>query len=318
MIRRHLQTLATLVTPWRLPVTRYAGRLHGSEAPARIVAAASPPTADFVAGALMTIEDREPAGIASPHALHGARLAETAGDADIVAGEMPWLWRGLLPAAFDLRMPAWVSQEIRAPEGAPLEIPSAVRKEALRHMRREGYVVELCTDGERLSEFYHRYYRPYVTQRFGPGALVVDERRFRAVSRGQTLAMLSAGGQRVAGLLFRLTGGTLELGWFGSLDHPIRAGASEVLDAWVIGHAAERGARRAVLGHSRPSLADGVVRYKSRFGAEIRATRFPQRTIGIGVVRPSAAVRQALNAARFVSFAGARPDARELTVRPVP
>jgi hypothetical protein len=224
----------------------------------------------------------------------------------------------MLPRALDLRMPAWVSQEIRAPAGAPLQIPSAVRKEAMRHMRREGYAVELCTDGGRLGAFYHDYYRPYVSQRFGPGALVVDERRFRAVSRSQTLARLMAGGQWVAGLLFRIAGGTLELGWFGSLDHPIRAGASEVLDAWVIGHAAERGARRAVLGHSRPSLADGVVRYKSRFGAEIRATRFPQRTLGIGAVRPSAAVRQALNAARFVSFAGAWPDTRELTVRPVP
>lgn len=319
MIFRHLQTLATLATPWKLPVTRYAGRLHGSGAPARLVAAALPPTADFVAGALMTIESREPTGtLASPHALGGARLAAIARDADVVAAELPWLWRGLLPAALDLRMPAWVSQEIRAPAGAPLEIPSAVRKEAMRHMRREGYAVELCSDGARLDSFYHEYYRPYVTQRFGPGALVVDEHRFRAVGRGQTLAMLTAGGQWVAGLLFRLAGGTLELGWFGSLVHPIRAGASEVLDAWVIGHAAERGARRAVLGHSRPSLADGVVRYKSRFGAEIRATRFPQRTIGIGVARPSAAVTQALNAARFVSFAGARPDSRGLTVRPAP
>ncbi len=319
MILRHLQTLATLATPWRPPITRYAGRLHGSGAPARIVAAASPPTADFVAGALMTIEGREPTGLlASPFALHGARFSAVARDADMVAAELPWLWRGLLPVAFELRMPAWVSQEIRAPESAPLELPSAVRKEAMRHMRREGYAVELCNDAERLNTFYREYYRPYVTQRFGPGALVVDKHRFRAVSRGQTLAMLTADGQWVAGLLFRIAGGTLELGWFGSRDHPIRAGASEVLDAWVIGHAAERGARRAVLGHSRPSLADGVVRYKSRFGAEIRATRFPQRTIGIGIVRPSAAVTQALHAARFVSFAGARPDSRDLTVRPAP
>jgi hypothetical protein len=130
--------------------------------------------------------------------------------------------------------------------------------------------------------------------------------------------MLAAGGEWVAGMLFRLAGGTLELGWFGSRTHPVRGGASEVLDAWVIGHAAERGARRAVLGHSRPSLADGVVRYKARFGAEIRATRFPQRTIGIGVLRPSRDLTQALNAARFVSFDGARPELRELTVRPVP
>jgi len=120
----------------------------------------------------------------------------------------------------------------------------------------------------------------------------------------------------VAGMLFRLEGATLALGWFGSRAAPAPGGASEVLDAWVIGHAAGRGARRAVLGHSRPSLADGVVRYKSRFGAEIRATRFPQRTIGIGVRRPTPAVAGALNAARFISFAGGQHALRELTVRP--
>ena len=57
MIRRHLQTLATLATPWRLPVLRYAGRLHGSDAPATILAAALPPSADFVAGALLVAHE---------------------------------------------------------------------------------------------------------------------------------------------------------------------------------------------------------------------------------------------------------------------
>jgi len=319
MIRRHLQTLATLATPWRLPLVRYAGRLHGSGAAARLVAAASPPTADFVAGALMAIERREPAGtVDTPFALHGSGFAAAAHDADIVAAELPWLWRGMLPRALDLCMPAWVSQEIRAPEGAPLEVPAGVRKEAMRHVRRESYAVELSTGGDDVGRFYQAFYRPYVTQRFGAGALVVDEDRFREVSRGQTLAMLMAGGEWVAGMLFRLAGATLELGWFGSSTQPVRSGASEVLDTWVIGHAAERGARRAVLGHSRPSLADGVVRYKARFGAEIRATRFPQRTLGVSAVRPSKAVLEAINAARFVTFDGTRAESRPLTVRPVP
>ena len=39
MIRRHLQTLATLATPLRLPLVRYTGRLRGSGEPARILAA---------------------------------------------------------------------------------------------------------------------------------------------------------------------------------------------------------------------------------------------------------------------------------------
>jgi hypothetical protein len=57
---------------------------------------------------------------------------------------------------------------------------------------------------------------------------------------------------------------------------------------------------------SRPSLADGVVRYKSRFGAIVRPTRFPQRTIGLWVQRWSPALVASLNAAGFVSFRDGR------------
>ncbi len=319
MIRRHLQTLATLATPLRLPLLRYTGRLHGSGEPARLLAAALPPTADFVAGALMSVERREPQGAdVSAFALRGAAFAAASADDDVVVAELPWLWRGLLPAGAALVFPAWVSQEIRAADGEPLVIPASARKEAMRHVRREGYTVELADGAAAAPRFYHEYYRPYVAQRFGVGALVVDEARFRATARGMTLAKLVAGGEWVAGLLFRVAGGTLSLGWFGSRTLPPPAGASEALDAWVIGHAAERGARRAVLGHSRPSLADGVVRYKARFGAVIRATRFPQRMVAVDVRRPTRAVAGALNAARFVAFAGGSPAMRELGFRTAP
>jgi hypothetical protein len=301
-----------------MPVLRYEGALHGSREPARILAAGSPQTSDFVAGALMSVERREQVlELNSPFALRGADFGRLAEGADLVAMEVPWLWRFLLPAGAGLRFPAWISQEIRAPAGARLAVPGAARKEAMRHARRENYSIELTRDDGRMHEFYRDHYQPYVTQRFGTGAVVVDQAQFRAVSRGMTLAMLRAGGEWVAGMLFRLSPTTLELGWFGSRTHPPPAGASETLDAWVISHAAGRGARRAVLGHSRPSLADGVVRYKARFGAEVRPTRFPQRVIGVEIRRPSPPVANAVNAARFVAVGAGRPGLRELRFRPV-
>jgi hypothetical protein len=316
MLRRHLLTLATLATPLRLPLVRYRGRLHGSGAQATILAAALAPTADFVAGSLMSVDGREPQGAATtPTGLRSGAFAATSAGDDLVVAELPWLWRGLLPARFALSFPAWVSQEIQAAQGVPLAIPAAARKEAMRLTRRAGYTVTLGDGASEAARFYHELYRPYVAQRFGAGALVVDEARFRETARGMGLARLHAGGEWIAGLLFRIAGPTLSLGWFGSRTTPPPAGASEALDAWVIGHAAGLGARRAVLGHSRPSLADGVVRYKARFGAVIRATRFPQRVVGIDVRRPTPAVAQALNAARFVTFAGA-PGMRELSFRP--
>jgi len=81
-----------------------------------------------------------------------------------------------------------------------------------------------------------------------------------------------------------------------------------VLDARVIERAVAQGARRVVMGHSRPSLADGVVRYKARFGAVVAPTRFPQRVIGLRVRRPSPALAAALNAAKFLGFSRGAPE----------
>ncbi len=319
MLRQHLQTIATLAAPLALPVVRYEGRLHGSQVPARILAAGLAATTDFVAGALMAVERRTPVlTLPSPLALSGAAFRDATDGADIVAAEVPPLWQFALPAAARFRFPSWVSQEIVAPAGGALQLPAAVRKEAARHARREAYAVDFRGAEEHSEAFYHRFYRPYLSSRFGSGALIVDTGRFHAVSRGMTLARLLAGEEWVAGMLFRQTGSALQLGWFGSRAFPPRAGASEVLDTRVIEHAAERGARRAVLGHSRPSLADGVVRYKARFGAVIRRTRFPQRVIGIEARRPAPALAAALNAARFVSFSGSPPQAQVLTFGPAP
>jgi len=318
MSRRRLQTLATLALPLQLPLARYDGALRGSGVRVRILAAGSRPTCDFVAGALLSDwnhEALEP--LATPLGLRSAAFTTASQDADLVVADLPWLWRGLLPSQARLRFPAWVSQEIRAAPRKPLAVPTAVRKEAQRHMRREGYEVDVAGD-EAVGDFYRDHYRPYIRQRFGAGALLVDEPRFRETARGMALARLLANGRWLAGLLFRVQGTTLELGWFGSREFPLPGGASEVLDDWVIGQAAERGARRAVMGHSRPSLADGVVRYKARFGAVLRATRFPQRVVGIEVRRPTGAVTAALNGARFVTFSGDGAEATELCFSPAP
>jgi hypothetical protein len=60
------------------------------------------------------------------------------------------------------------------------------------------------------------------------------------------------------------------------------------------------------------------VRYKSRFGAEIRMPRFPQRVVGIDLRRPAPEVAAALDAARFIGFPGGGPDMRVLRFRPAP
>ena len=305
---RHVKTIASLVAPIVLPVQRLVGRLPGSADPIAILCAGTPSTADFVAGALLEVEERTVVGsLGSPLELRGNTLRRLCAGADLAAMEVPRAWQACLPAGTQLRMPAWVSQELLVTTQSPFILSAPILKEVRRHSRRNAFEHCFSTDLNDIRHFYANLYRPYVMARFGTGAVVVDEEQFLAVSRGMTLAMLTAAGDWIAGMLLQQRGETLHLGWFGSSSVPPRAGASEVLDARSIEWGAANGASRVIMGHSRPSLADGVVRYKSRFGANVRSTRFPQRTIGLWVQRWSPALVASLNGAKFVNFRDGQP-----------
>ncbi len=304
---RHVKTIASLVAPIVLPVQRLVGRLPGLADPIAILCAGTPSTADFVAGALLEVEERTVVGsLGSPLELRGAAFRKLCAGADLAAMEVPRAWQACLPGGTQLRMPAWVSQELLANTQSPFTLPAPILKEVRRQSRRNAYELRFSTDLGDIRSFYAKLYRPYVMARFGTGAVIVDEEQFLAVSRGMTLAMLMAAGDWIAGMLLQQRGETLHLGWFGSCSVPPRTGASEVLDARSIEWGVAKGARRVVMGHSRPSLADGVVRYKSRFGATVRSTRFPQRTIGLWVQRWSPELVASVNAAKFVSFRDGR------------
>lgn len=272
-----------------------------------MLCAGAPATADFVAGALFEVEERVVVGrLGTPLELRSAAFQRLCAGVDVVVMEVPRFWQACLPPGTHLRMPAWVSQELLAEGNQPVRLPTPLRKEVRRQTGRNAYELEFTTDASDVRRFYSTLYRPYVTARFGTGAVVVDERQFVAVSRGMTLALLTAAGDWVAGMLLQQRGEVLHLGWFGSATATPRAGASEVLDARSIEWGAAQGVSRVIMGHSRPSLADGVVRYKHRFGATVRPTRFPQRTIGLWVQRWSPALVASLNAAKFVSFGAGR------------
>ena len=303
MSRRHARTIASLAVPVSMPVQRLAGTLNGTADPVVMVYAGEPAAAEFIAGSLFRVEHRTEIGrLGSPFELRSDGFVALSGAADLVAVDVPWAWRRCLPEGMQLRMPAWVSQEIQAAGNGPIVLPAPLRKEVRRHERRQGYELHFSTGEADLRRFHATLYRPYVEARHGSGAVLVDERQFFAVSRGMTLAVLSSAGEWVAGLLLQRRATTLYFGWFGAASVPPRPGASEVLDARVLDWAAQNGVRRVVMGHSRPSLADGVVRYKRRFGAILRPTRFPQRTLAMRIQRAFPALVMAIEAARFVAL----------------
>ena len=228
---------------------------------------------------------------------------------DLIITERSPLSSAVHPARAPIRAPAWISQRIALRYG---DDPHALfsrhlRREVERQTRRHGYRLELRSDEAGRRTFYHDLYRPYVQARFAGQAIAVSEDTFLQRSAGQMLACLHTQSTWVAGMLLKTQGAQLRFGWFGALSDPPPPGASEVLDAAVIRWAAGRGLREVVLGHSRPSWNDGVLRYKRRFGAQVRATPFPQPRIDVEVPRPSAALAAALDAASLIRIEQGQP-----------
>ena len=219
----------------------------------------------------------------------------------VILTDLPALWGRLTPGAAQYRFPAWVRQEVTLPPaGERWVVPRAVEREAARFVRRHGYVVDFVTDALALRRFFHELYRPYVLARFAGEGIVVAEEEFLRKARRCTLARLFGHGEWLAGVLLERSRTTLRFGWFGARGEAPPPGASDVLDLACIRHARDLGLRRVQLGHSRPCLTDGVVRYKAKFGARLHAVRYPQSVLGIAVDGQNRALFERLNRRQLI------------------
>src|SRR5690606_8912692 len=131
-------------------------------------------------------------------------------------------------------------------------------------------------------DFYENLYVPYVTQRFGPAAFVVDPTSFYQECRRGVLLRLTHEKRVVGAALLRPIGRTLAVVW-SALDVLGDGGAlrgvTDSLDYFSLLYAHMTGCRWLDLGPSRPDLCDGILRYKSKWGAEITQGLVPQANI---------------------------------------
>lgn len=304
-LAKHLGLLAGAAPPI---VAELTGRLDtdGTEVRARYVG--SGVNRDYLVGLVMD-EPRELARRCLPsyrHVPSAASARDTDGaEVACVLTDLPALWGMLTPRRAQYRFAAWVRQEVSLPPpGSAWVLPRPVEREAARLARRHGYTLDFATDPASLHRFYAELYRPYVLARFGSGAIVVAEREFVAAARDCTLALLRQQDRWAAGVLLQRSGAELRFRWFGAACSPPPDGASDVLDVACILRAHSDGVRTVMLGASRPSLVDGVVRYKQKLGARLCAVRYPQSKLGIAVARGQRALFARLNRRQLVEVRG--------------
>ena len=292
-----LDDFRRLVLPTAANIVELQGTARYGGEPLRALYAGAGTNLEFLRSLFFDQCEQRQSGRRASLLRYGSALAAQASSADLWLIERPPLWAKLLPANGAITLPAWIRQQLRLPRLMPESgrlLPRLLEKEVRRHIRQQGYSVDFVSQPDALREFYRRYYRPYIESRFGAGAIVVPEPLFLRQGAGQVLARLHADGVWIAGLLLKQHRSTMRLGWFGQDRNPPPPGASETLDGACIRYAHEKGVRTLIMGNTRPCLADGVLRYKAKFGAEITATRFPQIELAIDVRRATPGVMQAL------------------------
>ncbi len=235
-------------------------------------------------------------------------LRETKPKNDISVVDLHYPFTVLFQDDGVMQIPRWVKQHIAiAPcwESVMQGMRRKTRKEAQRIIRKYGFQARITSSNKAAIFFYDRIYSPYVLKRYGATAHLVDRRQFlRECSSGQILELIS-NGKVVAASMIQQTGRRLAIVWTGIMldvdgkEHP---GASDVLDYFSLRLAHQRGCEFLDLGPSRPSLNDGLLNYKKKWGASLYVGRFPQ---GLFMVIPnkfSVPVQTMLESAKFITL----------------
>ncbi len=221
--------------------------------------------------------------------------------------------RLLVPGAYH-RVPRWVKQSLPV-AGAAGKAGSGARAWARRVIRRHGYRIALEATDEARLRFYRELYRPYLVARFGEAAILVDEDRFLREAASGAILRLHVEGEVLAGVLLRPAGDELQIVWFGARPDAAQrgfGGLADALDYAALGLARRGGFARLHFGASRPSLEDGILQYKLKWGTEIHPGHLPTSDLRFGYDPGSAAAGAFLRRARLLE----RRDGELREIRP--
>lgn len=169
-----------------------------------------------------------------------------------------------------LAVPEWVGTKLSVPDDLDKLMRSggSLRRD-MTLIRRHKFLPLVTRGNEDFEMFYHSMYLPFTRTRHGELAFMRKPHDLRhRLGRGGILWMLRDG-QRVAGMQFERTGQTLDLLALGTVNGDlalVRDGAIAALYYHVIRLARELGCTMVDFRGSRPSLSDGLLRFKRKWG----------------------------------------------------
>jgi len=169
-----------------------------------------------------------------------------------------------------LAVPEWVGTHLAVPD----DLDSLVRckrsiREDMRLVRRHK-LEPLVTEGEeRFREFYDSMYVPFSRARHGTMAFVKSRHDLRRRLREGGILWVMRDNHPLAGILFERKNGTLDLQAIGMATGELplnKRGIMAAIYYYSIAHAGQLSCAEVDFRGARPSLHDGLLRYKRKWG----------------------------------------------------
>jgi hypothetical protein len=217
------------------------------------------------------ITEKEPRGSFKPWAIEQALEREN-GSADLTVIRIDSISARLFFRRDYLHVPAWVAIRCRPAEVRTLARGSKSVREDLRCIRHAGLSTEIKQGDFNFDHFYDRMYIPLMQRRHGDEAYIRDSRSCQRLMRHGGMIWALRDGQRVGGCVFERRGKILDLCVIGLLDGDpklAQQGAISALYIRAIEQARLEGCEWVNFGLVRPSLTDGLLRYKAKWGGTI-------------------------------------------------
>jgi hypothetical protein len=205
-----------------------------------------------------------------------AALERLAAAADITVARVDRHFAARYSPRDYLAVPEWVASRLPLP--VDVRGNSSVAGD-LRKVRRDASMLEVSRELADFERFYADFYVPYIRNRFGNDAYTRGKAwSRRAFERDGGILWLRRDFAYLAGGLFQRRGRRLNLLALGLGEGNLalrREGLLARLYVELMAHATREGCTQLGLGGSRPSLRDGVLRYKAKWGAVLEPARAP-------------------------------------------
>lgn len=265
---------ALLLRNSRIPVVILRGSTRPDGHPVTVVLAGDRNSLDsLVQHSFENMYQQETVGTVPPWNL-ARTLKRLRASADLTVAFVDQLSARLFFGKDYMAVPVVVGSMLTVPEDfAELTRGNESLKNDLRTIRRNNLKCDITHSNSDFEAFYHTMFVPFIRKRYGAqGVIYYDFHQMRRIFYQGGLFLIRLDKQPIAGLLFQQRDQQLRSVALGTTNgewEPVKLGAFLALYTCLVEHAKAVGCKFVDFGGSHPSLNDGVLRYKRKWGANL-------------------------------------------------